>query len=105
MKGIKDIAELLVLREGWNSHSAKPINRFSATKAIQILAFLLEAKTPAALVVPRVRGGIHWNGTRTRLISRFTLTRQTGSVSSPNMFRLVRQLKGKSRDKVTRPAF
>ena len=45
--GVKGVADLLKLREGWNSYSAKPLELRNAGAAIRLLFNFLEAETPA----------------------------------------------------------
>jgi hypothetical protein len=56
--GVKGVADLLKLREGWNSYSAKPLELRNAVAAIELLFDFLEAETPAPIVVPTVQGGL-----------------------------------------------
>ena len=55
---IEQVANILTLEEGWNSHSAKPIKSENARAVILLLAEILTPSTPPPTVVPRVRGGI-----------------------------------------------
>jgi len=57
-KGVHAVADLLSLKPGWNSYSAKAIDHYCATQAIRLLDQFLEPSTPPPSVVPTVRGGI-----------------------------------------------
>ena len=56
--GVEGVLDILKLREGWNSYSAKPLEPRNAGAAIGLLFDFLEAETPAPIVVPTVQGGL-----------------------------------------------
>jgi hypothetical protein len=56
---LRSVTELLSLKRGWNSYSAKPLAPQNAIRAMRLLRELLGPETPAPAVVPRVQGGIH----------------------------------------------
>lgn len=58
LKGVEGVVDLLSLPAGWNSYSAKPIQRQNAIRAIRLLAEFLGSETPSPAAVPTVRGGI-----------------------------------------------
>ncbi len=59
MRSVVDqMAEILALEEGWNSHSARPVHTENARAAILLLDEILPGAAPAPAVVPRVRGGV-----------------------------------------------
>ena len=66
VKSVGQVVGLLDLREGWNSHSAKPVEARNAVRAVELLFQLRETGAPPPVVVPTVRGGIqlewHANG-------------------------------------------
>ena len=66
VKSVGQVVDLLDLREGWNSHSAKPVEPRNAVRAVELLFQLRETGALPPVVVPTVRGGIqlewHANG-------------------------------------------
>lgn len=58
VQGAEEIIGLLRLPPGWNSYAAKPVGLQNAIAAVRLLAQVLEAESPAPIVVPTVRGGI-----------------------------------------------
>jgi hypothetical protein len=57
-KSAREVVDLLKLKPGWNSYSAKPVDPGNVKQAIEILARFPEAGSPSPAVVPTVRGGI-----------------------------------------------
>lgn len=58
LPSVNDLAGILALPPGWNSHSAKPINWQNAVAALVVLSDLSDFNTPPPAVVPRVQGNI-----------------------------------------------
>ncbi len=65
-KSLKAVVEILSLKPGWNSYSAKPIEPGNAVRAIELLAAFVGPDIPAPTLVPTVRGGIQleWHNQR-----------------------------------------
>ena len=58
MPTIGRLAEVLKLPENWNSYRARSVDPASAAAALELLASVMQANTPAPLLVPTVRGGL-----------------------------------------------
>lgn len=58
LPSVEAVLDLLNLRPGWNSHSAKRISPENALATIKVLGVLLDSATPPPTVVPRVKGNI-----------------------------------------------
>ncbi len=58
LESVTAVLDLLNLPPGWNSYSAKQIAHRNAEATIKLLLVLLDSKTPAPAVVPRVKGTI-----------------------------------------------
>jgi hypothetical protein len=55
---VQTLIRLLELPGGWNSYKASPIRKENVNVAVELLARLMRANTPAPNVVPKVRGGV-----------------------------------------------
>jgi len=55
---VQTLIELLELPPGWNSYNASPIRKENVNFAVELLARVMRAGTPAPDVVPKVRGGV-----------------------------------------------
>ena len=60
------LVDLLGLAPGWDSYSARPVDRSHVDAALQVLLLTMRHDTPAPTVVPTNRGGVqlewHTNG-------------------------------------------
>lgn len=55
---LRRCADLLQLRDGWNSYDARPINPAAVAAALQLLVSVMAPETPAPLLIPTNRGSI-----------------------------------------------
>lgn len=58
LPSVNALLSLLSLQPGWNSYSAKQIERRNVEAAIKFLGAALDFDTPPPIVVPRVKGNI-----------------------------------------------
>ena len=52
------IAQLLELKPGWDSYSARPLSRVNARRAVRLLNEVMRPDIPLPAIVPTVHGGI-----------------------------------------------